>query len=132
MSFANSKRQPRRREKQRSLLAIEARASRQTLGPVHADDMGNKLFHKMKVTGQRTAEFITKPLEAVHDIQHACGRKVRSHIVGPTRADSVQNRGLFRNTRATGSRCVESITKPLQAMRELNPSFNARFSPQSR
>jgi hypothetical protein len=116
MSFANSERQRRWREKQRSLLAMEVRGNRQPLESAHVGDTGTQLFQKMKVTGPRTAQFIGEPLQALHDIQHAGGKKVRGDGKGmpPT----------FAKIRVTGPRCAEPITEPLQAMRELNPPLN--------
>jgi hypothetical protein len=116
MSFANAERQRRWREKQRSLQATEVRANRQPPESAHVANTENQLFQKMKVTGPRTAQFIGEPLQAVHGIQHAGGKKVRG--------DSKEKPPTFGKIRVTGPPCVESITEPLQAMRELNPPLN--------
>ena len=104
---------------------MEARASRQALATAHPNYAGDKVFYKMKVTGPRTAEFIgTPPLHAMDDIQHGGRRRMRSHPVRPVRAGSSKNNGLHCDTKAVGSQCAKSITEPLRAMRELNPSLN--------
>ena len=124
MSFANSERQRRWREKQKSLVVMGVPVSRKMLRPSYAGNTGGKLYQKMKVTGPRTAEFMDDPSEAVHDIQQSGGRKVCGDASRPVYVDGVQQRPVFHKKRATASRCDEVITEPLQAMRELNPTLN--------
>jgi hypothetical protein len=135
MSFKNAERVRRWRERQKSLSAMEALATKQdnyarvpTVGLSFADNREKEkepTFYKMRVTGPRSAEFITTPPAwAMGDTQQSGGRLVRSHTSRPT-PDYCGEKQQLHKAKYSGKQCDETIGDHFQAMRELNPSLNA-------